>query len=391
MNLVQITPEAPSARSGGGIGVRQTLLSLIKNGDAVDYIGPAISDPTLAALYRRTFFLAPSHNIPLRIYDTLFMNTNQRYRAWKKLDFQPENYDAAVLDFTKLNYVLPNLSELPLLVRVHNVEQDYSRNQYHHHKTPITFLDARFSGPRERQIVRRADRLLVLTEKDRARLCSLYQIAPQKTQLLPVCLPAPEDVSSCAAAIAKTGTVSDISASKAPLRLLITGSLWYGSNYEGILWFLKEVYPKLSCPVQLCIAGARPNPELRESVQSDARIKLIDTPPDMAPYFRDADLFLAPVFDGAGMKVKVAEAFSYGLPVVGTHHAFEGYDIIPGRHGWFADDKEAFRTAIEAFFSCPKLEQMAMKTAVHTLFMRRYSISCSAEIFREALQEICTR
>ena len=46
----------------------------------------------------------------------------------------------------------------------------------------------------------------------------------------------------------------------------------------------------------------------------------------MAPYFQNAEFYVAPVFSGAGMKVKVAEALSYGLTVVGSHHALVGYE-----------------------------------------------------------------
>ena len=37
---------------------------------------------------------------------------------------------------------------------------------------------------------------------------------------------------------------------------------------------------------------------------------------------------MAPVLHGAGIKVKVAEALSFGLPIIGTSHAWIGYENI---------------------------------------------------------------
>ena len=94
MKLLQITPEPPSLMSGGGIVIKQTLLSLVENNYSVDYIGPEIEDNSLAELYDTTYYLSPSNNIFLRIFDTLFMNTNRRYRSWLKLCIDFSAYDA---------------------------------------------------------------------------------------------------------------------------------------------------------------------------------------------------------------------------------------------------------------------------------------------------------
>ncbi|MFA7439131.1 glycosyltransferase [Castellaniella sp.] len=46
----------------------------------------------------------------------------------------------------------------------------------------------------------------------------------------------------------------------------------------------------------------------------------------MDALFRAASLYLAPVLWGSGMKTKVAEALSYGLPVIALPHACTGYE-----------------------------------------------------------------
>ena len=53
----------------------------------------------------------------------------------------------------------------------------------------------------------------------------------------------------------------------------------------------------------------------------------------MQAFFRSASVYLAPVAWGSGMKTKVAEALSYGLPVICMANAAEGYeDVLSSDH-----------------------------------------------------------
>lgn len=376
MKLLQITPEPPSSSSGGGIVIKQTLLSLVENNYSVDYIGPEIPDESFAKLYGTTYYLRPSNNILLRIFDTLFMNTNCRYRSWLNLRIDFSAYDAIIMDFTKLHYVLKRIGNTPLFVRVHNVEYDYSQNNYHHHRNLYNLIDACFSKPREHVIVNRANLLIALTERDKNRLCQLYHIPAEKITVIPVCIP------QRITYFPPFCTQNDASH---PLRMLITGSLWYGSNFEGILWFIKNVYGRLPIPKELCIAGAHPTPEFLNFVKKTPSITIVDTPDDMEPYFYNAELYIAPIFDGAGMKVKVAEALSYALPVVGTSHAFEGYAIQNGSNSYIVDTADDFERSILDYYHLDEKQRYNMRLSTLQLFQSHYSLNRSSDLFKKLI------
>jgi len=55
---------------------------------------------------------------------------------------------------------------------------------------------------------------------------------------------------------------------------------------------------------------------------------------------------LAPLRYGAGIKGKVNEALSYGLPVVGTSIAFEGMDVRDGQEIILADEPGEFANGV---------------------------------------------
>lgn len=375
MKILHITPEAPGEFSGGKMAVRQTLFSLVENGYKVDYVGPEIPDPHLKGLYAHTYELEPEKNVLIRIYDTLHGNTNQRYRAWLRLKLNISVYDAVVMDFTKLDYVLRRIPRDKLIVRVLNVEKDYSDRQYEREKTLLHLLEKNLTGGREAKIVCQAAKLIPLTEKDRERLTELYGVPSNGMTVVPICLE-------------KTHRQAELAGADESVRMILTGSLWYGPNYLGIKWFLENVYGKLDFPKCLIIAGFRPNQELIELVKQFSDVSLVDSPQSMEPYFKQADLAIAPVFDGAGMKVKVAEALSWGLAVVGTSHAFEGYEIAHGVNSYRAENAEDFETCIRDFYQKKPKERLEMKQRGYELFCSRYSQENSTRRFGEVVREI---
>ena len=386
MSILHITIQAPGYRSGGEICVRQTLLSLVGCGYAVDYLGPEIKEPEIRDRYRQVYELPAGHNTLLRVWDTIHGITNQRYRSWLELSrkFDFSRYDAIVMDFTKLDYVLEKAPCEKVIVRAHNVEADYSARNYEFHRSFANYLDKVFAARREAEILRKVKRLVVLTPEDASRFGELYDLSGHQVVIDPICIEGPRDIENAS----ETDTYSHAFDEQNPFDILLTGSLWFGPNYEGVKWFLKEVYPSLQFPKKVVIAGSRPNEELKELAAELPDVEIIDTPESMDPYFRAADLYVAPVFDGAGMKVKVAEAMSYGLPVAGTIHAFIGYEIegIPGLYRC-ADAAEM----IHAINVCAGMDQEVYrntKTGIRCLFEEKYSMKRSIEVFRKMVESV---
>lgn len=375
MRILHITPQAPGHFSGGELGIYQTLTSLETNRYEVDYVGPEIKDKDIKSKYSRMYILEPHHNLPLRIYDTLHGNTNKRYRSWLHLKLDFTAYDKIILEFSKLDYVLDKVPLEKLIVRIHNVEADYSEKNYQYKKTWYNYLDKQLAKKREAKIAEKAENFLVLTKKDEARMKELYGIVNKKFTVIPVCV---ED----------HGYEKKQCCGEEKITLLLTGSLWFGPNYSGITWFLDEVYPKLQFLKEVIIAGAHPNEELKERVRNMPDVCLIDTPDSMEPYFRRADLAVTPVFDGAGMKVKVAEALSYGVPVMGTSHAFIGYEVEHGIHSFKGDTAEEFVQGIYEYQKMNVEEREILRQNAYQLFKEKYSQSASSRYIRQVVEGV---
>ena len=173
------------------------------------------------------------------------------------------------------------------------------------------------------------------------------------------------------------------------MNILITGSLWYGSNEEGIVWFLQEVYSKIDGnDIFLCIAGRNPSDRLKNICAQFNSVFLTDSPVDMKPLFEKANLYIAPIFDGAGMKVKIAEAMSYGLPVIGTDYAFVGYEIDNEKNAFLANTPEEFLQRIAFFRSIDSKKFVEYSEKAYQLYKNKYSMEASAIQWKTTIEKI---
>ena len=82
----------------------------------------------------------------------------------------------------------------------------------------------------------------------------------------------------------------------------------------------------------------------------------------------------APIFDGSGMKTKVAEALMYGKKVVGTPEAFSGYEDIVKKAGWVCTTAVDFVAAISRAQS---LAAQSLDLDLRSIYVAKYSFEAA--------------
>lgn len=106
-------------------------------------------------------------------------------------------------------------------------------------------------------------------------------------------------------------------------KILFVGWLEGLSNLQAVEWFAEKVMPLLRRKVECCfiVAGKKPEKKNLESrikklTSKNNDIFVFFSPESMEPFYKISDLVVIPIFNNAGVKIKLIEALRYGKKVV---------------------------------------------------------------------------
>lgn len=210
----------------------------------------------------------------------------------------------------------------------HNVEARFFLGSFKARRSPraLAVLVANFIA--ERAAIRHSDVRIALSERDSEGLRRLYGRAADAIAPMVLADKMPPDAPSAT----RHGD---------PYALFVGGAFY--ANVEGMRWFAQEVAPRIAMPVVVVGRGME---VLANELAGSPKIRLAGAVDDLAPWYRDAAFAIGPIFDGSGMKTKVAEALMFGKRVVGTPEAFSGYSPAVVQSGWQCTDADQFVTAL---------------------------------------------
>lgn len=97
-------------------------------------------------------------------------------------------------------------------------------------------------------------------------------------------------------------------------------------NLDGVKWFIKEVTPLITKKTNIKIIGKNFPVKILDIENSNVSFEVLGFVDNPYSIIANAKAMLAPLFTGAGIKVKVIESLACGTPVIGTDIAFEGID-----------------------------------------------------------------
>ncbi len=128
--------------------------------------------------------------------------------------------------------------------------------------------------------------------------------------------------------------------------LIFVGSPNRGPNVDAACWFLDQVWPALyekRKDLRLTLVNLD-SPQVRMRLQPG--VEVTGRVPDLTPLYRSADIAIVPLLAGTGTRIKILEAFAYGLPVISTRVGYEGIAVNVGEHLLRAESPAEFHSAI---------------------------------------------
>jgi len=194
----------------------------------------------------------------------------------------------------------------------------------------------------EGRICREFDAVLAVSEEDKAALEEAAD-RPLDIRVIPIAV--------------DTDEVAVIERTPGPYILHI-GTMYWPPNIDGVWWFLHEVYPLIRQQrpdVIFDIVGSRPPANLQALNENGIGVNVTGYVADPTPYLQRAALMVVPLRAGGGMRVKILNALTQGIPIVSTTLGAEGIAVTPGENILVADEPADLAAACLRLLNEPDL------------------------------------
>ena len=143
-----------------------------------------------------------------------------------------------------------------------------------------------------------------------------------------------------------------------PNTIVFAGGLSWYPNVSGLQFFVREIWPilKQKCPgSRFYLAGRTPALAVRQLAESDPAITLVSDPEDIRPWIWKGAVFICPIIDGGGTRLKILDALALGKAVVSTTIGIEGLEVRMGLDVIVADKPQDFAADVCRLLSDPGL------------------------------------
>ncbi|MFQ5531848.1 MAG: glycosyltransferase family 4 protein, partial [Candidatus Nanoarchaeia archaeon] len=174
---------------------------------------------------------------------------------------------------------------------------------------------------------------------------------------------------------------------KSEKSLLFVGGLYHKQNFEAVKYFFKKIYPLLNKDIQINIIGKCDKSKFIDE-KGFENVNFLGFVKDIRSYFENS-IFICPLLDGGGTRLKILTAFSLGSPVVSTSKGAEGIECFNGGNILLANSPEAFVKNINNLLENPTLYKK-IRTNALKLVKEKYLWGSIVKNYNSFLKNITT-
>lgn len=283
------------------------------------------------------------------------------------------NYNVIHLDTVSMLQYVPRQSNHKLVINHHNIESDMVRVRANRASNPLVkwYLkkEAQFLRDYEQSECGRANLHLTCSPEDTTRLLAI------DSGLQAVEIPNGVDIGF----FEPQDAVSDQDS-----MIFVGGLSWY-PNRDAMEYFATEVWPilvKRRPTATFELVGKNPTRRLRALAQDDERFRVHGFVDDIRPMVSNAKVYVCPIRDGGGTKLKILDAMAMGKAIVAHPHAVDGINLRDGIDVLLARTPEDFCEQIERVFDDASLRER-LGAAARSLAVKEYSYESIGSQLRE--------
>lgn len=208
----------------------------------------------------------------------------------------------------------PPLASYPLVLDLVDVDSHKWKAMADGASRPKRWIyqrEVRYLSQFERLAATRACATLVVNEREAE---TLHALAPEAAVHV---VPVGVDVAAFQPRHAPT---------EAP-RVVFCGVMNYAPNVEGVVWFVRDVWPLVRArrpDAIFTIVGSNPTSAVARLASPSAGVEVTGEVTSVQPYLWDAAVAVAPLLTARGVQTKVLEAVVAGLPAIVTRAVHDG-------------------------------------------------------------------
>ena len=375
--VLYISPNKLFDKNGGALGQRKIYFPLQK---LVEEKMITLDVITLDNNLKETLFKVKKNKL-LDVYTRILGHSNYlNIYARKILKYvKRKQYDYIILGNSRLGYIAHKIrskTKAQIITHFDNVELDYCDSVYQNAKGLKKVQkkwEQKNTKKDEYRSLLNSDKLLCLSLRDQKRLEEIYKLnIINRCVIYPVC-------------ISKTYGLEKSSEQ----HLVFVGTLNYKSNIVALENLIK-VFKQQSYFSRLVVGGSHVSQEVRDLILKNDNIVLKENFETYKDIACKGDILVSYITRGAGMKVKVAEAMSFGLLVCGSTETFIGYeDVLCETSGLYIcnTNEEYLKCFKELSIKAPEeIEELANRNI--ELYKKHFSMEQSYQIMRKLLCEV---
>jgi GT2 family glycosyltransferase/glycosyltransferase involved in cell wall biosynthesis len=169
---------------------------------------------------------------------------------------------------------------------------------------------------------------------------------------------------------------------------VFVGGFEHPPNVDAMLWFASAIMPKIVADLpeaKLHIIGSKMPPSVR--ALADQHIIAHGYVENLEPFFDSCVLSVAPLRYGAGVKGKINQSMSFGLPVVSTRCGAEGMHLTHGQDILIADDPAEFASEVVRLAQDERLWTILSKNSQRNI-EKHFSFATAKRDLRQLLCEL---
>ena len=129
--------------------------------------------------------------------------------------------------------------------------------------------------------------------------------------------------------------------------LLFVGGMGHGPNQEAAERIVRQIFPRVLAkhPDATLVIAGKGSDTLPSRAANPRNVEYLGFVRDLGPIIARTAVFVCPMVNGGGTRIKLLDAAAHALPIVSTRMGAEGIDFVNGRDALLHDGDEEFAAA----------------------------------------------